>query len=343
MNNRIKFIKKQKESFNNNVSYINVKSEEEILDEQLQHITDPLLRENFKEGIFKAIRRAISKAVKGFASLGDAMKGVDLNKLVVRPVEKNLNSAFDPVTDFIDDVGDSVKDMAEKTGESFRKSVNVLRDTVKRQILKTFDPTTGIKDVIKEFNKMVKFFKTIPRRINNVFDGTAGIFYGIGEIIEGIGKSIGLGFYEIGLLFAYIGEFITTYLECIVKMLVNLWSCFFYYIVEMFLQILYLPVRIMLWCSKHIFGQDLYEREKQAFDGLYDMSYLMYKYTGYHFMYWPKPIRERCFVCVRLKTSTVSRKAKEVDEKFSKDIPRYIKKGEYTINRGVFDILKAGN
>lgn len=99
----------------------------------------------------------------------------------------------------------------------------------------------------------------------------------------------------------------------------------------------------MLWVSKHIFGQDLYDREKQAFDGLYDMSYLMYKYTGYHFMYWPKPIRERCFVCVRLKTSTVSRKAKEVDEKFSKDIPGYIKKGEYTINRGVFDILKAGN
>ena len=111
----------------------------------------------------------------------------------------------------------------------------------------------------------------------------------------------------------------------------------------MFLQILYLPIRIMLWCSKHIFGIDLYEREKQAFDGLYDMSYLMYKYTGYHFMYWPKPIRERCFVCVRLKTSTVARKAKEVDEKFSKDIPGYIKQGERTIGKGTLQLLKAGN
>ena len=52
MSNRIKFIKKQKESFNNNVSYINVKSEEEILDEQLQHIENPILREQFKEGIY---------------------------------------------------------------------------------------------------------------------------------------------------------------------------------------------------------------------------------------------------------------------------------------------------
>lgn len=343
MSNRIKFIKKQTESFNNNVSYINVKTEEELLDEQLQHIADPILREHFKEGIFKAIGSAINKAVKGFASLGDALKGVDLNKLVVRPVEKGLNSAFDPVEDAIDDVGDAVKDMADKTKQSFVKSVNVLRDTIKKSILKTFDPTKGINDVISEFNKMVKFFNTVPRRVNNVFDGIGGIFYGIGVTIEGIGKSIGLGFYEIGLLFAYIGEFITTYLECIVKMLINLWSCFFYYIVEMFLQILYLPVRIMLWCSKHIFGIDLYQREKQAFDGLYDMSYLMYKYTGYHFMYWPKPIRERCFVCVRLKTSTVSRKAKQVDAKFSKDIPGYIKKGQTTINRGVFDILKAGN
>ena len=343
MNNRIKFIKKQKESFNNNVSYINVKTEEELLDEQLQHIADPILRENFKEGIFKAIKRAVNKAVKAFSSLGDAMKGVNLGKVIVDPVKKEFNSAFDDVTNVFNDIGDDINDIAKKTGESFTKSVNVLRDTIKREIKKTFNPTIGIDAVIKEFNKMVKFFNTVPRRIGNVFNGTAGIFYGIGEIIEGIGKSIGLGFYEIGLLFAYIGEFIATYLECIVKMIVNLWSCFFYYIVEMFLQILYLPMRIMLWCSKHIFGQDLYGREKQAFDGLYDMSYLMYKYTGYHFMYWPKPIRERCFVCVRLKTSTVARKAKEVDEKFSKDIPGYIKKGEYTINRGVFDILKAGN
>lgn len=343
MNNRIKFIKKQKESFNNNVSYINVKTEEELLDEQLQHIADPILRENFKEGIFKAIKRAINKAVKGFASLGDAMKGVDLKKLVVRPVEKNLNSAFNPVTDFIDDVGDSVKDMADKTGKVFTKVTDDLRDTIKKAILKTFDPTKGIDEVIKEFNKMVKFFNTVPRRINHVFGGIGGIFYGIGITIEGIGKSIGLGFYEIGLLFAYIGEFITTYLACIVKMLVNLWSCFFYYIVEMFLQLLYLPVRVMLWVSKHIFGQDLYGREKQAFDGLYDMSYLMYKYTGYHFMYWPKPIRERCFVCVRLKTSTVARKAKEIDLKFSKDIPGYIKKGQTTINRGTKELIKAGN
>ena len=343
MSNRIKFIKKQKESFNNNVSYINVKSEEEILDEQLQHITDPLLRENFKEGIFKAIRRAVSRAVKGFASLGDAMKGVNLGKVIVDPVKKEFNSAFNDVTNVFNNIGDDINKIAKKTGKTFEKSTNTLRDIIKEEILKTFDPTVGIDAVIKEFNNMVKFFNTVPRRINHVFGGIGGIFYGIGITIEGIGKSIGLGFYEIGLLFAYIGEFITTYLECIVKMLINLWSCFFYYIVEMFLQLLYLPVRIMLWCSKHIFGQDLYDREKQAFDGLYDMSYLMYKYTGYHFMYWPKPIRERCFVCVRLKTSTVSRKAKEVDEKFSKDIPGYIKKGQTTIDRGTMELLKAGN
>ena len=343
MNNRIKFIKKQKESFNNNVSYINVKTEEELLDEQLQHITDPLLRENFKEGIFKAIRRAVNKAVKGFASLGDAMKGIDLNKLVVRPVEKGFKAALDPVENAIDDVGDGIKKQVKKTGEVFKKAVNTLRDTIKKSIKTTFNPTKGIDEVIKEFNKMVKFFNTVPRRINDVFGGIGGIFYGIGITIEGIGKSIGLGFYEIGLLFGYIGEFITTYLACIVKMLVNLWSCFFYYIVEMFLQILYLPARIMLWCSKYIFGMDLYQREKQAFDGLYDMSYLMYKYTGYHFMYWPKPIRERCFVCVRLKTSTVSRKAKQVDAKFAKDIPGYIKKGQTTIDRGTRKLLQAGN
>ena len=106
-------------------------------------------------------------------------------------------------------------------------------------------------------------------------------------------------------------------------------------------QILYLPIRILLWCSKQIFGVDLYGRERQGFEGLYDMSYLMYKYTGYHFMYWPKPIRERCFVCVRLKTSAVEWKANQVDKAFTKGLPKEMKKGESSIMQAVEYIKTA--
>ena len=57
-------------------------------------------------------------------------------------------------------------------------------------------------------------------------------------------------------------------------------------------------------------------------------------------MYWPKDIRERCFVCVRLKTSTVEWKAGEVDKTFSKGLPKAIKEGDLQIRQAI-EYIKA--
>ena len=275
----------------------------------------------------KVAEKVATVAKKAVSTVEDALKTLDLNKLIKDPIDKEANKIFDGVKKFTDKTLDALRDATKDVEKALKKSVQDIESVITDDLKKGFDPSKGIDVVIKEFSNMVKFSKTIDRRFENVFVGVGSVFYGLGLTIEGIGKGIGLGFNQIGELFQYIGEFMFTYLVCIVKMLNNIWGCFFYYLVELFLQILYLPVRIMLYIAYAVFGVDLYERERQAFQGLYDMSYLMYKYTGYHFMYWPKPIREKCFVCVRLKTDTVSAKAAQVDEVFTKKLPDFMQQG----------------
>jgi len=349
---RIEFIKKQKESFNNNnIDFTKIQTTDDEIMEMLKDVDtkgDELI-ESFKEPInFKKIGRSIArgaksatKKVKSFAEQQvDFFKKVDWNKAINNPVVDEIEKGWKEVDKAFTKFGDDMVAVYKFMEDSNRKTMNNVLDVFKKFSLKKFAASLGIHDLIQGFKDMEKFFKTFPKRFKYVFGGVGGIFIGVLETIEGIFNGTFLGIIQTGELIEYVGEFLFTYLKCTVKMLTNLWSCFFYYIVELFLQILYLPVRIMLFVSKQIFGVDLYAREKQAFQGLYDLSYFMYKYTGYHFMYWPKDIRERCFVCVRLKTSTVEWKAGEVDKAFSKGLPKAIKKGDLQIRQAV-EYIKA--
>ena len=89
-------------------------------------------------------------------------------------------------------------------------------------------------------------------------------------------------------------------------------------------------------------GLDLYARERQVFEGLYDLSYMAYSLTGYHFMFWPKHIRERCFVCVRLKTDAVAGKASDVDKAFNEKLPEFMQRGIGTIQKGQRHFKEVG-
>ena len=279
--------------------------------------------------------------VKSFAEQQvDFFKKVDWNKAINNPVVDEIEKGWKEVDKAFTQFGEDMERIYKFMEDSNRKTMNNILDVFKKFSLKKFAASLGIHDLIQGFKDMEKVFKTFPKRFKYIFGGVGGIFIGVLDTIEGIFNGTFLGIIQTGELLEYIGEFLFTYLKCTVKMLTNLWSCFFYYIVELFLQILYLPVRIMLFVSKQIFGVDLYAREKQAFQGLYDLSYFMYRYTGYHFMYWPKDIRERCFVCVRLKTSTVEWKAGEVDKAFSKGLPKAIKKGDLQIRQAV-EYIKA--
>lgn len=304
-----------------------------------------IIREHFKEGgLFKSIRRGVTNIVKkassAFNSIGDAIKAIDLEKEIKKPL-RFVNNFFEDAKKFTQKIEGEIKNKSDVVRKELEKSVKKLEEIVEKDLKKGFKHTKGIADVIKEFDKMIKFTKSVGPRVENVFFGVGNVFYGIGLTLEGIGKGIGLGFLEIGELLTYLGEFLFTYLICIVKFTTNLWSCFFYYIVELFIQIIYLPIRIMLFLG-YAMGLDLYARERQVFEGLYDLSYMAYSLTGYHFMFWPKHIRERCFVCVRLKTDAVAGKASDVDKAFNEKLPEFMQRGIGTIQKGQRHFKEVG-
>ena len=287
-------------------------------------------RENFKEGIFKKGGGGGFKMPK-IPSPSDILKGVDFSGKVIDPVKKGLNDGLvKPVTDGTKNIFDDIKKGFEKD------IIKPFEDN----LIKQFKPSKGIDEVIGFFDKkIVPFFNKLPGRLEAIGLGFKDVFFGIGLSVAGLGKGIGLGFEGIATLFIDIGELISTYINCIFKMLINLPFCFFFYVVRVILYIFYLPIAIMLWASKNIFGVDLYSREKQAWSSITELSYICYKYTGYHLIYFPKYIRERCFVCVRLKAERLEDTAEHIDNTFNEKLPAMLKAGQKMIETA-FDGVK---
>ena len=288
------------------------------------------VRENFKEGLFG------KKGGGGFRmpkipSPSDILKTIDFSGKVIDPVKKGLdNGLVKPVTDGTKGIFNDIKKGFEK-------------DIIKpfeKNLIKQFNPSKGIDEVIGFFSKkIVPFFKRLPGRLEAIGLGFKDVFVGIGISIAGLGKGIGLGFENSAYMFGDIAELISTYIQCIIKMLVNLPFCFWFYVVKTILYIFYLPFVILLWISKNIFGLDFYQREKAAWRVITDLSYLCYRYTGYHLIYFPKHIRERCFVCIRLKAKRIEDTADDIDNAFNKKLPAMLKAGQRMIETA-FDGVK---
>jgi hypothetical protein len=164
---------------------------------------------------------------------------------------------------------------------------------------------------------MVSLIKKITRPIMKPLYKIGDFVKKIGNLIPRIFKGLVRGFKDIGLLIAYVGEFFITYIMCGVKFLINLPQCFIYYAIVTFGYIVYLPISIMLWIS-WMFGANLYKIEKTIWNYIYDFDSYLYGYLGFNLTKWPKNVRDKCYNCKRLKTSTLKRKAKEINDDFTK-------------------------
>jgi hypothetical protein len=190
-------------------------------------------------------------------------------------------------------------------------------------------------------NKMAGFFKDLLNRFKKMGGGLLGIFDGIGDQFVGIGEGLRLGFNDIGLLFEYTGEFILTYAFCGVKFITNLKTCFFYYMIDTILQIMYLPARLfifIIWLSLY---KGVYKLEAKFWNNIRRLDNFNFNYTGVYFTRWPKNIRDLCYNCKRLKVSVLKRKAQDVHDDFDIKMPQLLKKGIDRIKRGSNDLLGA--
>jgi hypothetical protein len=174
-------------------------------------------------------------------------------------------------------------------------------------------------------------------KIKNVFDGIGKIFKGIGQEFDAVGESVALGVTDIFTLIEFIFIFLGSYIGCGVYFLMNIRSCLFYYLLEVLGQILYIPVRIIVWILSFLHFNlqqylDIFWNKMEILDGL------VYKFGGFHIIHYPRGIRQKCYVCKRLKTQVLVNKSNDIKDDFSPG-----GRIQQIFNRGIDTIREGGN
>lgn len=183
------------------------------------------------------------------------------------------------------------------------------------------DVINGIRMMIQTFKRIICFFGSVPRRISNINAGFGNIFKGINAEFAAIGKSFAMGVSSITTFSMYIGEFIRTYVGCGFKFFENFFDCVFYYIVDVIIYIISLPLVFIIWAFKFYLSIDISYVRVRAYNGMKALNDFLYPYLGFHIIHWPKPVREKCYLCKRLKVSAVNQKANDVGTTFKEKIP----------------------
>ena len=189
------------------------------------------------------------------------------------------------------------------------------------------DIIKGIQNIVRVFHQLICFFATVPVRIRNMNAGFNNVFTGVAKEVEAVGISFVDATSSLGLLGAYVGEFISTYTECGAKYVSNFFSCIFYYLVDVILSIFYLTIRILLWLIKTLSNDviDLYWLEEHVANKIEVFNQFQYMFSEVNINKWPKHIREKCYLCVRLKTEAVKNTASDVNTVFTEKIPNNFK------------------
>jgi hypothetical protein len=149
--------------------------------------------------------------------------------------------------------------------------------------------------------KAGNFFKELGKRFKFLGEGIGGIIKGIGE--EFIGVIEGSFFWVNDLIGWMITVFVFggTNIICFIELLGNFKQCILYYLLNIILEILYIPVRIIIWIliTLGIINLQPFLDKFSAFVEKIDQ--VIYRNCKFHIVHYPKSVREKCFVCKRLK------------------------------------------
>jgi phage-related protein len=203
------------------------------------------------------------------------------------------------------------------------------------------DVINGVKYMIETFKRIICFLASVPKRVSNINAGFENIFNGINEEFDAIGKSFGMGVESISLFGLYVGEFIKTYSMCGFKFVANFFGCVFYYIIDIIVYciktIIYLFIQSIYWVIYAIFKVDISYVEKQASAALSAIDKIISPYLGLSSLLnipWPRSVREKCYLCKRLKSSAVKKKATNIGVTFNEKIPNLFGKSRGMMRRG---------
>jgi len=202
------------------------------------------------------------------------------------------------------------------------------------------DVINGVKYMIETFKRIICFLASVPKRIKNINAGFENIFNGINAEFDAIGKSFVMGTDSIALLGKYIGEYITTQSKCGFKFASNFFSCVFYYIVDIIIYcvkaIVYGIVQLVYWIILALFNIDISYGEEQIKTAVNKLDSITSTYLGLsiHDIGWPKSVRDKCYLCKRLKTSAIKKTASDVNTTFNEKIPNLFGRSRGIMRRG---------
>jgi hypothetical protein len=187
------------------------------------------------------------------------------------------------------------------------------------------DPFKPLTDFGKNMEKGFGVFKEIGERMKRIKYGFDDIGNGIKNEFKGLGDGLNIGVTDIGRLLEYVFIFVGSYINCSVYFLTNLKSCLFYYIMDFFGQVCYLPFRLALWFFSVL--NKVLGTNNKVLESMVDKFWIyvevvdkiVYKYGNFHISHYPRDVRRRCYVCRRLKQRVIVRQGDKVNDDFSKD------------------------
>jgi len=214
--------------------------------------------------------------------------------------------------------------------------------------------TVGLKKRPKReafVGKIVKIFIGIGKILTNVL-GLAKFFVNLSTgtlfLVTGAIMAVSLsimsimkGFWEWFVLTLYIIEFSLSHLFCFMKILFTAPSCLLWYALETFGKILYLCTFGLLIGIMALFGIDLKPAEAAMWRMLMYLDRIVFGLIGYHFLHFPRWVRDLCYNCKRLKTSTVGSQFARLSEVVLKDVPNDAKPGLSLMEKGGSQFIDA--
>lgn len=156
---------------------------------------------------------------------------------------------------------------------------------------------------------------------------------GVVDLVEGTGKEF-VGFFEGGgmalrdiITFIITSVFyVSELIICTVKTLQNFPTCFFWYVIQIFGIILYLPFRFLFWLLglgrvEDIIWSKLYDLDKQFYNATGGHK-SNDQCSGYHFLHYPCWIVDACYRCRNDEGKPMADMKKYYDsnEQFLKDL-----------------------
>ena len=269
-------------------------------------------------------------------------------------VQDLINSALEEVADeLIGPLKKFFKQMFDNIKKNFLKFLKEVTDGITiifKEIEKWFEEEVigffndAADAVVSVVDEIVAEIEKLGPRVENIGVGLEEIFVGIGYQFIELGEGIGESVEGTGEVLHYSFEYVKRYIMCSVKFLKNLYKCIFFYILHAIGKLLYLPVRIVLWIMYTFLRFDAYGIEKQVWDGLEMLDTMFFELFEVHIIHYPKKIRDDCYTCIRLKSSAVGNKSREVNETISKIIPNLFSSNPHYEKSGRhFDEVGASN